>query len=381
MPPPNIRILHGVVSLDVGGLERIVVDLAHKGLRQGSPVSVLCLERPGALAAELQSAGIPVVALEKGPGIVPETVARAEEVLKVHRPDVVHTHQVGALWYLGRAAARLGIPVLHTEHIDNVAKAQGLWKKIKCRALWRRAAKSADRFCCVSQDIADSAGRWGTVPRGKLAVVLNGIDPDVFADRTGAPALRRSLGLAETSQVIGSVGRLHEVKRQDLLIRAVAEMRARHPRLRLLLVGDGPERPALQELAERLGAAGAVVFAGYQSEPQRFLPCMDVFALSSRLEGLPLALLEAWAAGLPVVSSDVGGIPKVVEHGSNGLLFPNGNLAELVAALERFLTEPDTARRMGRAGRETVLKSFTLDRMASEYQKHYQELLARRRKL
>ncbi len=370
-----LRILHGVISLDVGGLERIVTDLARTGQRHGHTVSALCLERPGTLAGELQSKGISVEGLDKPPGIRPELVEKIESILREMKPDVIHTHQVGPLWYLGRAAARSGIPVIHTEHIDNVAKAKGIWKKLKCRLLWRRAAKYADRFCCVSQDIADSAGRWGTVPSRKLAVVLNGIDTNVFAERAESLTLRRSLGIPDDARVIGSVGRLNEVKRQDLLIRAVAALRSGLPNVRLLLIGDGPEKENLIVLSKELGLSEAVIFGGYQSQPQRFLQGMDIFAMSSRLEGLPLALLEAWAAGLPVVSSDVGGIPKVVKSGTNGLLFPNGDLEQLVASLERLLSDPELAAEIGRAGRATVLESYTLDRMAAEYERHYREVI------
>ncbi len=380
MSSSNLRILHGVISLDVGGLERIVLDLARQGLRRSYAVSALCLEKPGVLACELQSMGVGVAGLEKVPGITPELVDKIENQLKESKPDVIHTHQIGPLWYLGQAAARLGIPVVHTEHIDNVAKTTGIWKKFKCRMLWRRAAKYADRFCCVSQDIANSVGRWGTVPRSKLSVVLNGIDAGLFADRAEALALRRSLGIPDGGKVIGSVGRLNEVKRQDLLVRAAAELRSRHPQVRLLLIGDGPEKSQLTALSKSLGIEDIVIFAGYQSTPQRFLPCMDIFALSSRLEGLPLALLEAWAAGLPAVSSSVGGIPKVVQHGVNGLLFPNGDITQLISSLERLLEEPVLAASLGNEGRATVLKSYTLERMADEYERYYREVLSARGK-
>lgn len=378
MSHSHLRILHGILSLDVGGLERIVLDLARRGIGRGHTVMALCLEQPGTLAGQLEAMGIAVMSLNKAPGITPELVDKIECVLADFKPDVIHTHQVGPLWYIGRAAARLGIPIVHTEHIDNVSKTRGIWKKIKCRALWWRAAKYADRFCCVSEDIAKSVRRWGTVPGKKLAVVLNGIDADVYTGRVESLALRRSLGIPDGAKVIGSVGRLNEVKRQDLLVRAVAKLRPQHPSVRLLLIGDGPEKENLVRLTETLGIGEAVVFAGYQSAPQQFLLCMDLFALSSRLEGLPLALLEAWAAGLPVVSSDVGGIPKVIVPGINGLLFPNGDLDLLISCLERILADQDFASALGRAGRETVLKSFTLDRMSDQYEQCYREVIAGR---
>ena len=376
MPENALRVLHCVISLDVGGLERIVVDLARTSLSRGNEVSILCLERPGTLATELVAMGVRVNSLNKPPGITPELVGRAKALLAELKPDVIHSHQVGVLWYVGRAASELGIPVLHTEHIDNVLKARGIPAKIKCRILWRRAGKFANLFCCVSADISASASRWGTVPKSKLRVVLNGIDANVFSRFGNSDSLRGSLGIAEDRFVIGSVGRLNEVKRQDLLIEALATLRSRYPKLVLLLVGDGPERQNLEVLAKELGVADHVVFAGYQWAPQKFLACMNLFALSSRLEGLPLAMLEAWAAGLPVVSSDVGGIPKVLRHGVNGLMFPSGNVPKLAEAIEQLLTSPDTAKALGEAGRATVLESYTLDRMAEQYERYYREIMA-----
>jgi glycosyltransferase involved in cell wall biosynthesis len=165
--------------------------------------------------------------------------------------------------------------------------------------------------------------RFGTVPRSKVQVVPNGIDLASF-DRPASPAdVRAELGIPAGALVVGTVGRLVEVKRQDLLLAAFAELRerGRHPHTRLLIVGDGPERTRLESLARQLHVAEQTIFAGYQQEPERMLRAMDLFVLTSRHEGLPLALLEAWAAGLAVVSSNVGAIPQTIMHGISGMLW------------------------------------------------------------
>jgi glycosyltransferase involved in cell wall biosynthesis len=187
------------------------------------------------------------------------------------------------------------------------------------------------------------------------------------------------LSIPLNARVVGTVGRLNEVKRQDHLIRAAAGLGVGYKDVHLLLVGDGPERAALERLAESLGLSARVHFAGYQSAPERFLPAMDIFALTSRLEGLPLALLEAWAASLPVVSSAVGGVPKVVREGETGLLFPNGNEPALTAALRDLLSDPAKAARMAATGLAVVRKEYSLERMASEYEAYYRAILAGRR--
>lgn len=366
------HIIHAVLSLDVGGLERIVLDLVRTGIKRGQRITVLCLERPGQLAAEVEAAGAHVVCLHKLPGIQKETTRKAREVLADLKPDVLHTHQIGALWYLGPAAKDLGIPVVHTEHIDNVGKAKGWLRKLKNRILWNRAARFASRFCCVSDDIARTARRWGTVPGRKLRVLLNGIDTERNSDRSARQRKRRELGLADDAAVIGCVGRLNEVKRQDLLVEAFAVLAKERPDLRLLLVGDGPERAALEEQVGRLGVADRVIFAGYQANPEEFLAVMDVFALTSRLEGLPLVMLEAWASGLPVVSSAVGGIPAVVEAGKTGLLFPSGDCEALVDCLRKVLQDQSLAAALGERGRREVGAKYSLERMAADYDREYE---------
>jgi glycosyltransferase involved in cell wall biosynthesis len=375
-----LHIVHGLQSLDVGGLERIVLDLAHVGRGRGYRVSVVCLERPGTLASQVEAEGATVLSLGKPPGRTPWLRDRAAKILTDLAPDILHTHTIGALWYLGPVARKVcRIPVLHTEHIDNVGKATGWWTKLKTRVLWHRAGRYADRFCCVSDDVARSATRWWTVPRSKIETVLNGIDTDRYADPSPRADVRAEFGITANDRVVGTVGRLNEVKSQNLLLKAVAALGPDHGDVHILLVGDGPEQRSLERLASDLGLGPRTHFAGYQRNPERFLPAMDIFAMTSRLEGLPLALLEAWAAGLPIVSSAVGGVPKVVVDGLSGMLFPNGDEAALTSALRTILADPKMAAKMAAAGSAVVRERYSLDRMATDYEARYRSLLTARR--
>jgi glycosyltransferase involved in cell wall biosynthesis len=374
----DLHVAHSVLALDVGGLERIVLDLVRCGRRSGQRVSVICIERPGTLAAEAERLGAQVISLDKPPGRKPEAIRTALDALRELTPDVIHTHQVGALWYLGRAARLAGhLPVVHTEHGNHIALSPGIRARLRTRLLMRDGARFADYFCCVSADIANAVQRWWTVPRDKVRVVLNGIDTAPFVNLPQPHEARSALGLEPGGPVIGTVGRLSEVKQQWMLIKATARLRARFPDVRLLIVGDGPERQNLTQRAAEAGIADRVVFAGYQAEPQRFLAAMDVFALTSRSEGFPVSLLEAWAAGRPVVCSAVGGIPAAVTTGEDGLLFPRGDEGALVSALERVLQDEALAHRFGERGREKVTAKYSLERMASEYDALYAALVAR----
>jgi glycosyltransferase involved in cell wall biosynthesis len=368
------HVVHGVLSLDLGGLERLVLELIKLGRRRNQRVSVICVEREGVLAKQAQELGAAVFCLAKPPGRSQATIQSAARLLRSLNPDILHTHQIGALWYLGQAAQQAGARcVVHTEHSDHVTQATTWSARLRARWLWWRSGQFAQRFCCVSHDIAQSAQRWGTVPPQKVAVVPNGIDVERIEGQIQQRSeLCNRLGIPSNSFIVGTVGRLVEVKQHWLLLWALPQLRKSLGDVRLLLIGEGPERANLEQLATQLGVEQYVVFAGYHAEPFAYAAAMDVFAMTSRHEGLPLALLEAWAAGLPAVCSAVGGMEKIVQHEVNGLLFPAGNRQALVSSLGQVLSCPSTAKRLGEQGQRTVREHFSSDRMAREYALQYQ---------
>lgn len=364
----ELRVTHVVLRLDVGGLERVVIDLLREAPHMRHRASVLCIERPGALAGEAEATGAQVISVEKGAGLKLRTFADVAEALARLSPHIIHTHQLGALFYSGIPAMQREIPVLHTEH----GKQAGTW-----RTAWisRWSGLFASRFCCVSRDIADEATRRHIVSRDKVRIISNGIDTDRFQQPGDEPDIRQRLGIAPGAPVIGTVGRLSEIKRQDLLIRAFADIKRRRCDAHLVLVGEGPERDALTAVSRELGVGDSVHLVGQQCEREHYLRIMNIFALSSRSEGMPLAILEAWAAGVPVVASRVGGIPELVEHENNGLLFNSGDAADLANCIEALLEDPDRARRLADSGRARVLSSYRLTHMAQAYHNQYLELL------
>jgi glycosyltransferase involved in cell wall biosynthesis len=239
----------------------------------------------------------------------------------------------------------------------------------------RFAAYYASRFCCVSEDIAASVIDRRVAPRRKVVVVGNGIDAASLAVAPDAE-LRRELGIPERAVVVGTVGRLTEIKRQDFLLRGFARVALARADAHLLVVGDGPMRTELEILARTLGVSGRVHFAGYRADPERFYPLMDVFALTSRSEGMPLSVLEAWAAGKPVVATRVGGLPDLVEDGRTGHLVALDDVPGLASALGGVLDSPALAARMGAAGRAVVRDRFDVSVMAEAYQRLYADEVA-----
>lgn len=366
----NLALVHVVLSLDAGGLERLAIDLVREGASLGQRVSVVCLERPGRLVGQAEAAGAEVHCVHKRPGLRFGIIPALAKLFGDCQSKIVHTHQIGALFYAGPAARRAGVPiVVHTEHGKHYSQ------RLRTRWLGRQAGRYAHKFCCVSQDIADETLKARIVPRDKIAVVANGIDTARFSRRTDTAALRLELGIPGEAKVVGTIGRLDEIKRQDLLIRAFASLVQNRPEAHLVIVGDGPLREQLMHMAESFLPAGQYHFAGYQNEPERYLQLMDVFALTSRSEGMPLAILEAWAAGVPVVASSVGGVPELVRHEQTGLLFESGDEAAIVKALELLLSDAGLAKRLRSAAGERVNDEFSLLQTVRAYQRHYNQLL------
>jgi glycosyltransferase involved in cell wall biosynthesis len=368
---PALNIVHVVLSLDVGGLERVVLSLVREAVRTGHRVSVLCLERPGKMADRAVELGAQLKCVEKPPGVKLATVRKVAEFLGDLKPDVVHTHQIGALFYAGPAARRAGVPVVvHTEH--------GKHFETRRRNRWLGwwAAKSAQRMFCVSSDIARALKFRGVAKGPKVVVLANGIDTGAFERRGDGAALRRSLGIPLNAPVIGTVGRLAEVKRQDVLLQACAKITPHGGDLpHVLLVGGGPLESQLRKLAAELGLGERAHFTGNTATPEMYLEIMDIFALTSRSEGMPLVVLEAWAAGLPVVASRVGGLPEMIEDGATGILFESLDDTLLARRFEDLLEDRQLSARLGHAGRQHARQHFDVSVMAGNYERHYRELL------
>ena len=369
------HVLHGALSLDVGGLERVIVSLVRASILRGDKVSVICIEKPGALAAEVQAAGATLISLDKPAGRRAEYIRRAAGILDRLKPDLIHTHQIGAAWYLGQAAKLQLLPVLHTEHGNQFARDANWKQRLKSRLFYRSTGRFVNRFCCVSADIARAVTRWGTIPKTKVEIVPNGIEVEIVDRSADRIDVRGELGIPSSARVIGTVGRLAAVKRQDRILSALGALTNRYPDLRVILVGEGPERGRLESLAIALGMADRVHFTGYQSQPGRYLRAMDVFALPSESEGLPISLLEAWGAQLPVVCTRVGGLPDVIVDGANGLLISNGDGPSLPEALEKCFDET-TAQRLAAEGFRTVQGKYSLQAMTNAYSEKYRALIS-----
>lgn len=364
-----MKISHVVENLERGGLERMVIDLALAQRAAGHEVRVACLFQRGALAGELEAQGIAVAACGKRTGLDLRALARLRRWLRAGRGGVLHTHNATAHYHAVLAACGLRFArVLNTRHGMGLPASRGV-------RLYRWSLVRTDVVATVCQAARATAVANGLRPAGGVVAMPNGIRVAAFAPASADAhrALAALLGFAPGARMAGIVGRLNAVKDHAGLLQAFARVSAVLPDAALVVVGDGPLRAELEALAARLGIAPRVRFLGDRSDVHRLLPGLDAFVLSSRSEGYSMALLEASAAGLPIVATDVGGNGEIVAHGRTGLLVPAGDPAALAGALQAVLADPAAARAMGQAGREWALREATLEAMAARYERLYRD--------
>lgn len=356
-------IVHVLSSFGVGGQERVALDLAIGQRARGHAVAVLSLAPPpdGPMAEEFAAAGVAVGRVPKRPGVDPTLVPRLYVELRRLRAEVVHTHNPLPLIY-GAPAARLArAAAIHTKHgVNPGGRGQ--------RLLRRAAAALAHAFVAVSDTTAAQARAQRDAPLARLHTIPNGIRLDRYApDPEARAAARVELGLGD-AWVVGTVGRFDGYKNQALLVRAMAPLLS--SRVRLVIVGDGEGRPDVEAAVAALPEPRWVVMTGRRMDVPRLVHAFDVFALSSKSEGLPLVVPEAMAAGLPIVTTAVGGLPGVVDEGETGLLVPVDEAA-LAAALARLEGDRERARAMGARAREVALARYSADRMVEAYLELY----------
>ncbi|PXW95563.1 glycosyltransferase involved in cell wall biosynthesis [Sphaerotilus hippei] len=366
-----MRILHVLESLDFGGLERVVTDLAIAQHRRGHQVTVCCLHRTDGYKAELLAAGIEVVIAHKTGGLDLGAIRVLRRVARERRIEVVHAHSFMPNYYAAASLLALrGGPVLvGTSHDMGTRLANR-----QLRLLYRGSLLRTARVAMVGQQVHDRHVQMGHVPRHKAATVLNGIPVERFrlsAERRAQA--RAALGVDGDTLLIGAVGRLVALKNHQLLIEVLPALLARWPGLRLAIIGGGPLEAELAGRVEQLGLGAQVLLTGQRSGVADLLPALDVFAMPSLTEGLSIALLEACATGLPIVATRVGGNPEIIQDGTSGLLVPPADGAALQQALARLLESAPLRSQLGAAAERWVREHASIDAVCVAYDRLYAE--------
>lgn len=366
-----IRIEHVVLSLHPGGLENGVVNLVNGLDRLRFQSSVCCLQDAGPFATRITTPGVEVVAMGLEGGLDLGVVRRLTKHFRTRRPCIVHTRNAESFFYGCLAARMAGVPrLVHSEHGRTFSD-----RRIRFLAQ-RWMSRFADSIVSVSEQLKrDLVTHIGLSPK-RIEVLHNGVDLARFGASIPSAAERQALGIGPGEIVVGSVGRLAAVKNYGLLLRAAAA--TPHPGLHVVLVGDGPERPALAELAEQLGIDSRVHLLGHRDDVGRLLGMFDLFVLPSLSEGMSNTLLEAMAHGVTPLVSDVGGNTEIVQHGQTGLVFESGNEAMLAGQIARLCADQTSREQLGAAARVRVSEAFGLDGMIERYQDLYARVAAGR---
>ena len=354
----RLRVVQVIPVLAVGGLERMAVTLT-LALADRVERIVVCSYRGDAFREPLHRAGVPVELIPR-PRPTPPAVVRAAlalaPILRRERPDVVHAHNPGAA-----AAAALARKLARLPSTAIVASYHGVEGSRVARAA-KVLRRAADVVVAIAPAAADDLRRAG-LEQSPLEVVYNGVRA---APSRARHEMRRELD-ANGAELLVSVGRYAEEKNQELLIDAIALLSRRRPALRALLVGDGPLEEQLRASIHRQDLGSVVRLTGPRLDVADVLGAADVFALSSAREGMPVALLEALDAGVPAVSTAVGGVVDVVGDGETALLVPPGDRAALAGAIERVLEDEDLRARLSREGRKLVRAKFSAEAMVDGY--------------
>lgn len=343
----------------------MVSALSCRQRERGYRVIVVSLENPpsGSLTQAFERCGVTVRTVPKLPGFDVTLYARLFACFRQEAVTIVHTHNPLPLTYAAPPARLAGARVVHSKHGPHPARTLPL-------LLRRVGAGSTHVFVGVSDATAAYARELREVRTSKIRVILNATDLDKFRrDESLRAKIRENWRVDPDAFVIGTVGRLAPEKNYALLLRAAAPLLAEGSVL--VMTGDGTERSPLEALAKELRITDRTRFLGEVHNVEEVMSGLDVFTLSSHYEGLPMVLVEAMGASLPVVATAVGGVPKVVQNGKTGFLVPAGDQGAFEKALRSVRDDRARADQMGATGCSVAQEKYSLDRMVDEYLRAY----------
>lgn len=375
-PRQRIKVLTLIDQLiALGGAERIAMDIAVR-LNPDRFESVLCASRSTegdtsvsveAAERELRAAGIRYLGLGRRGKLDPSRWVPLYRMLRHERFDVIHSHMFGSnVW---------GVVVGHLARVPVLVAHEHTWsfeghpvRRLLDRELIGRAS---DVFVAVSAEDRRKMIEVEGLKRDKVLVVPNGIAAPP-AGETGD--IRSELGIPGSAPVVGAVGVLRPQKALDVLLRATAMLMHEFEALRVVIVGDGPDRHSLAALARQLGIEDRVILTGFRSDVPSILPAVDVAVSSSAFEGSPLATMEFMEAALPIVATRVGGVPDLIDDGVHGLLVEAGDVEGLAGGVRQMLTDRSAAHTMGQRARERRRSEFSVEVMVNRFESLYERL-------
>jgi sugar transferase (PEP-CTERM/EpsH1 system associated) len=357
-----IKVLHILHAFSHGGLENGIVNIIN-----GSPPDIeheLCLLTTADEFIDRLRKPVRSYQLRKRPGNSLRTILDLRRFIRQSGANIVHTRNWGAFDGVIAACLCPGIALLHGEHGRDISDTQGRNRRrnlLRCLFSAR-----VSRFTTVSEDLQLWLSERVGIPKRKIVLIRNGVDLELYRPRRDIE-LRRELGVSEQEFVVGAVGRLDPVKNYAGLIRSFAALAKEFQDCRLLIVGDGPERQALETLIRDLGMNPLSILKGYRSDVDRFYGVFDVFVLNSYAEGMSNTLLEAMASGLPIIATSVGASADLISDGNRGKLIATGDEAQLTTALRDYRISATLRHRHALEARCYVEQNCSLSQMVTRY--------------
>ncbi len=358
--PPTI-VLHLVYRFDIGGLEMVLVNLINRlPDEKFRHVIVTLTDSNPQMKALIKASNVEVIDLYKNPGNDFKMYVRLWKLFRQYSPHIVHSYNIATLEYQF-IAFLAGVPLrIHAEHGRDIYDLDGSNKKYQ---ILRRIINPFVNFWVpVSQELANWLVHTVKIPGNKVRLVYNGIDLELYK-----PINRTN----KETFTVGTVGRIVPVKDQMTLVKAIEYLvnqgAAMTNNLRLVIVGDGELFPLLQTYIYEHNLQDYIKLLGARNDVSEILKTIDVFVLPSLAEGIALTLLEAMASGLPVIATNVGGNPELVDHENNGMLVPPQAIGALAGCIQRYQTDHDLRARHGQQGRNKIARFFSIEAMANNY--------------
>jgi len=368
------KILHLISSSGLLGAERVLLELAVHSKSQGLNVTIGVFENSQNPNLELANCaekfGFEVQIFPCSGRFDKKTIRMIKDYIDKAGVQILHSHNYKSNFYARRALSNNNVRWVVTNHGRRFGPKLLLYNLLDAFIVRR-----ADKIIAVSEEIAKKMKLAG-IAKGKICLIENGVNLEMFTTNSSSQAIKESLGIKKEVLVVGAVGSLTREKGHLYLLTAVPKVAQRFPEVIFLLVGDGRERSNLERMVFKLGIEDKVIFAGMRRDIPEILSILDVFVLPSLNEGLPIALLEAQAARVPVVATRVGAIPDVVKDGVTGILIPAEDPEAITRAIVRVLSDRKSACNMAQKGFERVCDNFSSEKMADKYIALYKELLS-----
>ena len=369
---PQPKVLHVTFNMGIGGTEQVIRQLVMGSRGQQVEHEIVCIDgQVGVIGQQMREEGIPVHPVSRAPGFDRKLIGELRDLIRTRDVSIVHCHQYTPFLYGRLAAMGTDAKVVFTEH----GRFYPDRYRYKAALINPLLALLTPAVVAISSATRDALAKYEFMSKRKIQVIYNGIQP-LKADPARINELRVELGVPADSFVYGTVSRLDPVKNQVMMLESFAQCLKDYPESYLLMVGDGPERYALEALAESLSISERICFTGFINEPAQHLALMDAFLLSSHTEGTSMTLLEAMSLGVPAVVTAVGGNVEVVEHEVSGLITPDAEKTAFAQEMARLQQKTALREQISAAAKARFQSQFSAEAMVKNYLRIYRQVFA-----